>query len=626
MKVSNMERPWIAGAATLLAITFMTATAHDAHAFGRPNPRPTPKPSIGHIDAVDGQGWVTGWAIDRANESAPAQVHFFLDGDNSTGRSLDIVTADQHRADVGNHGFGYQLPGDVMDGNSHTLYAYRLPAPGSATPPELISNSGIRFTTSAITYDFGMEVFDASVGGRRVSGARIDIGGDQRSTDGNGFAHYGLRGGVYTVRIEANGYETFEAQYRVDRHHVEGFPSGNNPTYRVALKRAPVSGGIVGQLRIDPNGGFVDDLGPVLPIFAHFGDALSRWSRGQQNEVMADLDRIKAAGFDGIRFWSTLGGNGTGGGYWAGRAVSPTATREYWAHVEAFLTAVRDRGLVVQLSQGDVYRDAIPDRQAFAHQMAAVVNRVGTQVVALFEGANESRDTGEPDAGRLATFVQHFKDRCPAPLMSLSAYTGHEDVAVIDDFSRAPADLFVVHSYRGGRWWDKIRHVFSLVYEGKPKKRIGWNGEGPGFGALVSAIDNKHELDDDWYTLMAAQALITRQGYVWFSGPGVISDHHNGERLENMPGFHTVARVKTMLPADVMFYNAGLSHGGTTWANRRVFAAVGETRADQVTHSDGRFCTVIYGEHPEQVQAVRSYTATHDTWIGRKGRIVCGRM
>ncbi|HEX4926186.1 MAG TPA: hypothetical protein VFV50_18980, partial [Bdellovibrionales bacterium] len=486
--------------ALLLALSFLVSLAStEVQAMGifPPQPRPTPKPlptptpaptpkptpaPIGAIEAVDANGVVTGWAVDHRAPTEHARVHVFVDGDNTNGLSLDIIDAN-----LPNHGFSYQLPARFLDGNTHTLYVYRLGVEGSGTVPELINGSGRSFRVDPPTYDFIVEVFNGAISGnRRVPGAFIELSGDSRTTDGNGFAHFPVRRGSHTIKISANGFETQEFSYTVDRPHSQTYPSTNDPSLRIELKR-PFKPGIQGQLRVVPGGGFADDTGPVLPILAHFGDALSRWSRGQQGQVLNDLDRIKAAGFDGIRFWSTLGGDGTSGGYWAGRAVSPTATRDYWSHVEAFLVACRDRGLVVQLSQGDVFADAIPDRRDFAYRMAEVVNRVGPHVVAMFEGANESRDTGEPDAGRLAQFVSWFKERAPAPLVTLSAYTGHEDVEIINDFSRAPADLFVVHSYRGGRWWDKVRHIFSLQYEGQPNKRHGWNGEGPGYGALVSA-------------------------------------------------------------------------------------------------------------------------------------------
>jgi hypothetical protein len=449
----------------------------------------------------------------------------------------------------------------------------------------------------------------------RFTVVKVDGGVALQSIDGYFVCAEGGGGGqVNVTRTAAGAWETFDAPDLAGTHGGGGGGGGTH-----------AADSIQGQLRIEASA-FVDDAGLVLPILCHFGDALSRWTRGHQGDVAATLDDIASAGYHGIRFWSTLGLDNSGGGFWAGRQVGPTYTPDYWAHVEAFLTALRDRGLVCQLSQGDVRAVAIPDRRAFAYQMADVVNRVGTSVVALFEGANESRDTGEPDAGRLAQFVSQFHERCPAPLCALSAYTGTEDMAILNDFSRSPANLYVVHSYRGGRFADKIRHIFSIVYEGKPQKRLGWNGEGPGFGDLVSAIDNKHEIDANVYSALAIMALITRQGYVWFSGPGVISDHPNGERLQNMPGFREVPQVRALLPADVMRYGE-IWHGGDDrpWSSRRAFRAVGEMRADHVVDGN-RFVCLMYGPGGLNLPQNRALRVDRDITFGDKARLVVGEF
>jgi hypothetical protein len=208
-------------------------------------------------------------------------------------------------------------------------------------------------------------------------------------------------------------------------------------------------------------------------------------------------------------------------------------------------------------------------------------------------------------------------------LVGLSAFTGTEDVEVLNDYSRSPANLFVCHGYRGGRWYDKVRHIFSLVYEGKPQKRLGWQGEPAGPGALVSAIDNRQELDADALCAMAAMSLMTRQVWVYFRGPGVKSDE--GERLQDMPGFRDVPRVRALIPADVMRYSGPLTHGGDTWRRERVFAAQGEVRADHVLHSDGRFVALIYGPGSLDVPQTRSARIHIDHRWGNKARLVVGQ-
>jgi hypothetical protein len=397
--------------------------------------------------------------------------------------------------------------------------------------------------------------------------------------------------------------------------------------------RGPPQGGtdnvarIFGQLRLEAGGGFVDDLGPVLPVCVHYGDAFSAFVR-DPGGVLATLDDIARAGWPCIRFWSTLGGDSA---FWAGRGVGPRETPDYYGKLEAFLNALKARGLTAHFAQGDLRPNVIENRAEFARRIAEIIGRVGPSVVALFEGLNEARDTGEPDVERLAQFVQWFRDARPEPIVALSAYTGTEDPEVLNRWSRSPADVFVVHSYRDGHWWDKVRHIYNVRYDGHPTKRIGWNGEGPGVGFLVSASQNKDEIDADVYAGLAAASLITRQGYVWFTGAGVI----NGapDRLQDQPGFWTLpAQIRAAIPADVMRYSAGEAtfvHGGDRWAGFRVFRAQGEVRADHVLHRepDGtyRFVVLIYGPGSLDVPQDKQVTIFSDTRFGNKVRIVYGR-
>jgi hypothetical protein len=48
------------------------------------------------------------------------------------------------------------------------------------------------------------------------------------------------------------------------------------------------------------------------------GDFLSHWVRNAAG-VRAELDAIAAAGYDGVRTWTVLGGSS----YWEGREVGP---------------------------------------------------------------------------------------------------------------------------------------------------------------------------------------------------------------------------------------------------------------------------------------------------------------
>jgi hypothetical protein len=153
-----------------------------------------------------------------------------------------------------------------------------------------------------------------------------------------------------------------------------------------------------------------------------------------------------------------------------------------------------------------------------------------------------------------------------------------------------PAQVFDVHSFRGGHSWDKRRHIFSIPYEGKPEKPFGIGSEPPGNGQLVSVTENKHELDDEAVPLLAVASLYSRQAFVWFSGEGVKINRG----LKTEAGFWTTPTAVGWLPRDVMSYTT-LHHSGDSWRSVRVLAASGEGRVDCRTNYDGRFACSIDG-------------------------------
>lgn len=388
-------------------------------------------------------------------------------------------------------------------------------------------------------------------------------------------------------------------------------------TFRIEAAAGSRLGGhpspLVGRLRIDGRT-FLDDTGPVLPVFCHFGEAFSRYTR-DPDAVRRQLDLIAQAGYHGIRFWTVLSGP-----YWSGREVTEAFTPNYWGRLRDFLRDLEARQLRAVISQGGTGPVDIPDRRAFASRLADVLDQVGTAgTVAILEGANESWQTGEPDPGRLAQFLGWIEQRHPEVLCTISSPPG-ETAAELDAWSRPPADLFDVHGYRGGHWWDKVRHVFSIPYEGQPAKRLGWQGEPSGPGAAVSVTENKQELDDDTLAAMAAMSLLSRQAWCYMSGPGVLFD----SPIDAQPGFWSVPRVRDALPADVMSFQR-LIHGGPRWANERIFAAQGETRCDHALADDGRFVVLVYGPYLAYDQ-VRPATIERVTDLGGKARVIVGRI
>jgi hypothetical protein len=370
---------------------------------------------------------------------------------------------------------------------------------------------------------------------------------------------------------------------------------------------------IVGRLRLDGNRMYVDDTGPVLPIFCHFGEAFSRYTR-DRDSVRRQLDVIAQAGYHGVRFWTTLDG-----WWWAGREVYEGFTPDYWGQLRDFLRDLGARQLRAVISQGSTTSLAIPDRYHFAQRLGDVLDEVGSAgTVAIIEGANESWQTGEPDPNRLAQFVSWIQQRNPASLYTISSPPG-EGVDELNAWSIPPANLFDVHGYRDGHWWDKVRHIFSISYEGQPNQRLGWQGEPCGPGAAVSVTTNKQELDGNTLPAMAAMSLMSRQAWCFMSGAGVLFDYP----IDSEPGFWEVPRIREALPRDVMAFSR-LIHGGDRWANDRVFAAQGETRCDHALSDDGRFVAIIYGPTLSYTQ-VRAATIDKITDLGGKARIIVGR-
>lgn len=373
---------------------------------------------------------------------------------------------------------------------------------------------------------------------------------------------------------------------------------------------------LVGPLRIAADrSAFIDDTGPVLLVFCHAGDFLSRWVRDPAG-VRAELDAIAAAGYDGVRTWTVLGGSS----YWEGREVGPMYQADFFDHVSAFAAALRSRGLRWLVSQGDMLRlrQTTSERQTF---MRALAGRLDLELVAGVDAGNEALWNGEDDPAKMRAAVDAFRAVLPCAVWSLTS-PGSEEKSDLDTFSGA---VFDVHGYRDARSWDKVRHIFSIGYEGKPSARLGIQSEPFGYGDLVSASANKDELTSGVLALACAVSLLSRQAWVYFSGPGVKSDA--GQRLQDMPGFRETCAMRDALPRDLMTFGA-LVHGGASQRGRRVFAVPSDdpTRADHAIHADGRFVMAAYGPSWKGVYQERTCQIEKRIDCGEAGYVVVGRV
>lgn len=364
---------------------------------------------------------------------------------------------------------------------------------------------------------------------------------------------------------------------------------------------------------------------PVLPIGVHFGEAFSLWCHDREATVLTELDDMAEAGYHFLRTWLTLPDTE----YWDGRGVGPNLTTDYWPRMHDFVREVQARGLLLHTACGDLVGYSDSQETAIFQNLAQLIRTEGDQWVALIEGLNEARDTGDADdqdPAEIARLVKIVHDAHPHLLTALSAYTGTEEETTLADWTPDWQRLTYVHGYRGGHFWDKLRHIFSLAYESMASlsvearalrgretplsaeemaleislmveglgasqlRRLGWQGEPFGPGASVSCVSYPEEMDAETMALAAAQALASRQAFAFHQDSGAIYR----ERIKDQPGYYEIPAMARELPADVMTWPR-LFHGGTAWASQRILEAVGEVRVDHTVSDDGRFVIKIYG-------------------------------
>lgn len=405
--------------------------------------------------------------------------------------------------------------------------------------------------------------------------------------------------------------------------------AGENP-WKLGTPNIPVGESAWhGLLRIaDGQSAFVDETGAhKLPVLCHFMEAFSAYTR-DRDRVRHQLDKIKEAGYDGIRFLDHLGYYS---GAWGGKEVTPWSftnreggrvnpTPDYYGQLRDFLSDVKSRGLKVHHDRGDLgaSRNVIPfgDIKAHSERVCSLYDELGWDMVALYAGNNEDWQNGNLEPARLREVVASAKSRGAITALSCPPDCS-EDAPEVHAYS---ADVFYTHGWRSGEPTDRLRHIFSLAYEGyghlmdagKNPRRLGWQGEPtgpnefPGPGVTVNNVNDVEELG-----LLAFQSLMCRQAWVYMSQYGVF---FNGWIHEHS-GFWVVPQMRGLLQqfaADVMSWNK-LYHGGrgeavlkspTGYVDGNHGAAEGPARIDQVISPDGRKCvaTVHGGRGRKQVR------------------------
>ena len=339
---------------------------------------------------------------------------------------------------------------------------------------------------------------------------------------------------------------------------------------------------------------------PRLAVGCHNGEGISLFSRNRGEGLLA-LDEISGAGFHFTTGWMTLNNRDRSDSFWNGRAFSPLV--QGWGRwrneTTEWAQAAIARELYVQISAGDLAEMDDSDEDRLYDELGGIMADLGPQNFIAPGEVNEARDTGDRDdeePHEIEGLVNRIRGRHPNGVYALSSYTGHEDFEIFRRWTPEWMRFILAHGSRAGRFFDKLRHVGSLGYEVAPAvggRHLVFHREPFGPGKWVSAIDFRHELDDEVMGAAACQALIRGGIWVYFSSPGVIYD----ERFSSMPGFFVTPKLARRLQAfggDMARWRQ--THGGTGRPNLIEIEGGVEPRLDQAVRPDeGKVGGVAFG-------------------------------
>jgi len=362
-----------------------------------------------------------------------------------------------------------------------------------------------------------------------------------------------------------------------------------------------------------------------LPHAVHFMEAFSLWCRDEpacRGQLTRIADLCHQHGVTPcIRFLDTLGFYD----YWRGREVAPIsftakggyhveATPDYYGRLAAFLAYVRDLGMLVRWSRGDLQLFGEGSSQQTAvqdhvQQGAAALSAVGVDVLEHWTACNECELNGVEEPTEADRYCQAFTASHPGVLAGYGAPYGTEESHEL--LKWAGGDFSSVHGYRPGNdsleeSEKTLRHLFSVRREGYGDQSAEMpicqdEPTGPGEDVSGGRTDSVELL-----TLLAVLSHVTAQAWTYMSGWGV---RHNGP-IETQPGFSEVLRTTAQLPADL--YGWHIFRGGNSenpWTSDSGFygdsgVTHGPGRIDGASSPNGRFVVMVYGgKAPRVVRA-----------------------
>lgn len=511
-------------------------------------------------------------------------------------------------------------------GGGTTVNASR-PAAGEWEMWKLLPRDGnVWAIQSSGGYYLGVDPREVTIDRREV-GEWEEWEADYGETDGSVTFrnHYS---GLYLRAIDGGGFG-LACDRDVAHAHECFMPSEDflaapvDPTVRVADP-------IRGQLGTIAEQGYIHGDGAgVIPAFVHAGDLIGQGLTFGLSHIEPFLDLFAKHNYHGLRSWINVDAP-PDDEFWGSKPAScwnilddPDGTRDIFAAAAA-------RGLRWHVASGGYAGSDKRDEQMF-DCLRDLVSDIGPEYFGLIEARNEVRDTGGQSPERLEALINRVRNAYPQILYGLSAYTGTEDREIIGAYTPEWMQLFLIHCYRGGHAWDKIRHRFSDVYDGEngpPVRRLAWRGEPVGVGWPVSATEHDEELDGPTMALIGAMGAL-RGAWVFMSGPGVILPASVAD-FEAVAGFKETRPLLAALPQDVNQYDI-LSHAGDNKQGQRIHAVIAESpdvRADYVINPDtNAYVEIIYGP-PDQDQNLPREREATVTVLGDcpMGRVLTGQL
>lgn len=433
------------------------------------------------------------------------------------------------------------------------------------------------------------------------------------STDGTRVSFESKVRPGYFIKAHPTGDVTLEQSF------VNGEPTGEPGGYETFIVDPPFrsltkpSNPITGQLRVTDHG-YEDDNGAYLPIGIHMGDLFSCYCHGRIADVEDALTKISGAGYGLVQFWLNLGS--LGGDYWAGREIGPEITPEYWNKLRTFSDMLDSYGLKGIYCGGDYALRGMSWKD-FGKQLGETL--IGRNTGALVIAGNEAWQTGANSVDDLMQFVDGFESTgCHTPITTTCPPS--ESKEDIDKWCRG--DFYCIHGWRDGEDHDRIRHIFSVPWEGEPPEYCGYQDEPTGPGDKVSVKANHcyhgRDVDASHLVALAAQSLMTNQGFNYFCNNGIKLE--SGASLEATPGFNEVANVVNLVPRDIMNWG-DFFHFGDSQSDRRIFSpsSGNQVRFDQRVNGN-KFFGMLYGD--EGSFSVRCEKRCHIILKNYKGEIV----